>query len=38
VTPHLAGRLESVEVVREARNWRRPSDHVPVIAKIGQKQ
>src|SRR5258708_6886092 len=35
VTPHLAGRLESVEVVREARSWRRPSDHVPVLAKIG---
>ncbi len=34
VTPHLAGRLESIEVVREARNWRRPSDHVPVIARI----
>jgi exodeoxyribonuclease-3 len=35
VTPHLAGRLESVEVVRDARGWKRPSDHVPVMARIG---
>jgi len=35
VTPHLAGRLASAEVVREARGWRRPSDHVPVIVRIG---
>lgn len=34
VTPHLAGRLASAEVVREARGWRRPSDHVPVIVRI----
>jgi len=34
VTPHLAGRLHSAEVIREARGWRRPSDHVPVIARI----
>jgi exodeoxyribonuclease-3 len=34
VTPHLAGRLDKVEVVRAARGWRRPSDHVPVIATI----
>jgi exodeoxyribonuclease-3 len=35
VTPHLAGRLDGMEVVREARGWRRPSDHVPVIVRIG---
>jgi exodeoxyribonuclease-3 len=34
VTPHLAGRLAAAEVVREARGWRRPSDHVPVIVRI----
>ena len=34
VTPHLAERLHSAEVIREARGWRRPSDHVPVIARI----
>jgi exodeoxyribonuclease-3 len=34
VTPHLAGRLEGIEVVRNARGWTRPSDHVPVIARI----
>ncbi len=34
VTPHLAERLHSVEVVRDARGWQRPSDHVPVIARI----
>ncbi len=35
VTPHLAERLHSAEVIREARGWRRPSDHVPVIVRIG---
>ncbi len=34
VTPHLADRLESAEVIRAARGWKRPSDHVPVIARI----
>jgi exodeoxyribonuclease-3 len=34
VTPHLAPRLKSVEIVRAARGWERPSDHVPVIARI----
>jgi exodeoxyribonuclease-3 len=34
VTPQLAERLHSAEVIREARGWRRPSDHVPVIARI----
>ncbi len=34
VTPHLVDRLESIEVLREARGWRRPSDHVPVIARL----
>jgi len=32
VTPHLAHRLQSTEILRSARNWPRPSDHVPVIA------
>ena len=35
VTPHLGARLEAVEVVRHARGWQRPSDHVPVIARLG---
>jgi len=34
ITPHLLPRLRSVEIVREARGWKRPSDHVPVIAVI----
>jgi exodeoxyribonuclease-3 len=34
VTPPLAPRLASVEVVRRARGWKRPSDHVPVIARL----
>jgi exodeoxyribonuclease-3 len=34
VTPPLAPRLLGVEVVRVARAWQRPSDHVPVIARI----
>jgi exodeoxyribonuclease-3 len=35
VTRKLAHRLETFEVVRAARGWTRPSDHVPVIARIG---
>ena len=31
-SPHLDGRLLGVEVLREARGWERPSDHVPVKA------
>ena len=34
VTPHLAGRLEGVEIVRATRGWTRPSDHVPIIVRI----
>jgi exodeoxyribonuclease-3 len=34
VTPALLPRLTGVEVVRAARGWQRPSDHVPVIARI----
>jgi exodeoxyribonuclease-3 len=30
----LAPRLETVEVLSEARSWDRPSDHVPVIARF----
>jgi exodeoxyribonuclease-3 len=31
VTPGLAGSLAKAEVLREARGWKLPSDHVPVI-------
>jgi exodeoxyribonuclease-3 len=34
VTPTLAPRLESFQILRDARGWTRPSDHVPVIATI----
>ncbi|MCP4385377.1 MAG: exodeoxyribonuclease III [Hyphomicrobiales bacterium] len=34
VTQPLAGRLESAEVVRTVRGWKRPSDHVPVVVRI----
>jgi exodeoxyribonuclease-3 len=34
VTPSLGERLRRVEILREARGWPRPSDHVPVIATI----
>ena len=33
-TPNLENRLISVKILKEARNWERPSDHVPVIAEI----
>ncbi|TPQ51106.1 exodeoxyribonuclease III, partial [Prosthecomicrobium hirschii] len=29
-----APRVAAIEVVRAARGWDRPSDHVPVIARI----
>ena len=34
VTPPLKARLLGIDVLREARGWNRPSDHVPVIARI----
>jgi exodeoxyribonuclease-3 len=34
VTPSLRPRLKNIEIVREARDWTRTSDHVPVIARI----
>jgi len=33
-SPHFEDRLAGVEVLREARGWERPSDHVPVIARF----
>jgi exodeoxyribonuclease-3 len=34
VTPDLAARLRSVEVMRRARGWPQPSDHVPVTVDL----
>lgn len=31
-SPHLDGKLLGIEVLRAARGWDRPSDHVPVMA------
>jgi exodeoxyribonuclease-3 len=33
-SPHFEDRLAGIEVLREARGWERPSDHVPVIARF----
>jgi exodeoxyribonuclease-3 len=33
-SPDLGPHLDSIEVLREARGWEKPSDHVPVIAKL----
>ena len=33
-SPNLAPNLSSIEVLRQARGWERPSDHVPVIARF----
>ena len=30
----LAGSIRGIEVVKEARGWERPSDHVPVLVDI----
>lgn len=35
MTPHLKSALSAVHVLREARGWERPSDHVPVMAAFG---
>ena len=34
VSPELADRVSSLKIRREARGWERPSDHVPVTAKV----
>ncbi len=33
-SPELAGSLTNIDVLREARGWEKPSDHVPVIAEF----
>jgi exodeoxyribonuclease-3 len=35
VSPDLAGEASRMSVLKEARSWQRPSDHVPVIAAFG---
>jgi exodeoxyribonuclease-3 len=35
VTPDMVPAARSLSVLREARSWERPSDHVPVIATFG---
>ncbi|MGI9435326.1 MAG: exodeoxyribonuclease III [Geminicoccaceae bacterium] len=34
VTPDLASTVETVDVLREARGWDQPSDHVPVVVSL----
>jgi exodeoxyribonuclease-3 len=34
VTPELAPKLKSAEILRDARGWERPSDHVPVMVTL----
>jgi len=33
-SPNIAPRLTGIDILREARGWDRPSDHVPVIARF----
>ena len=33
-SPNVAERLTGLEVLKHARGWERPSDHVPVIARL----
>ena len=35
VTPDLKDSLVSYKVLRHARNWEKPSDHVPIVVEIG---
>ncbi len=37
VTPPLASKLKSHEILIEARDWEKPSDHVPVMAEFSLK-
>ena len=30
----LAANIESLRIIRDARSWERPSDHVPVILRL----
>ncbi|MEE8563597.1 MAG: exodeoxyribonuclease III, partial [Alphaproteobacteria bacterium] len=34
VTPDLAPRLKSAQILRDARGWERPSDHAPVMVTL----
>ena len=34
-SPNIAANLTAIDVLRDARGWDRPSDHVPVIAAFG---
>ncbi len=34
-SPNIAGDTKRIDVLRQARGWERPSDHVPVIATFG---
>lgn len=36
-TPSLAPRIESAEILRKARGWKLPSDHVPVAVTLAPK-
>ena len=35
LSPSLAPELKSISVLKEARGWERPSDHVPVMVELG---
>jgi exodeoxyribonuclease-3 len=34
VTPDLAPRVQTAEILRAARGWKQPSDHAPVIVTL----
>ena len=34
VSPSLGDRLSGIEILKEGRGWERPSDHVPVMARL----
>ncbi|MIL09439.1 exodeoxyribonuclease III, partial [Salmonella enterica subsp. enterica] len=33
-SPNLVPHLRGIDILREARGWERPSDHVPVVARF----
>ena len=34
VSPALKGAVKKHEILKDARDWKRPSDHVPIITEI----
>jgi len=36
VTPALGGRLRAAAILKDARGWKLPSDHAPVLVELAE--